>query len=57
MLLLAVLAVFADFQIFKSIYATTPQKGINVSDAELASLNIEKDTFHPEWNYNITPQN
>ena len=33
------------------------QKGITVSDAELASLNIEKDPFHPEWNYNITPQN
>jgi hypothetical protein len=26
-------------------------KGIKVSDAEMATLNIERDTFHPEWNY------
>ncbi len=25
--------------------------GIKVSDAEMATLNITGDTFHPEWNY------
>ena len=29
------------------------QKGIKVSDAEMAALNIEGDAFHPEWNYTI----
>ena len=30
-------------------------KGIAVSDAELAALNLERDQFHPEWNYTIKP--
>ena len=35
----------------------TYPKGIKVSDAEMASLNITRDTFHPEWNYTISPRN
>ena len=31
-------------------------KGIKVSDAEMASLNIKGDTFHPDWNYTISPR-
>ena len=31
-------------------------KGIKVSDAEMRTLNIEGDTFHPEWNYTISPR-
>ncbi len=31
-------------------------KGIKVSDAEMAALNIEGDKFHPEWNYTISPR-
>ena len=30
-------------------------KGIKVSDAEIAALNITGDAFHPEWNYTISP--
>ena len=26
-------------------------KGVKVTDGELAALNIQKDSFHPEWNY------
>jgi hypothetical protein len=26
-----------------------------VSDAELAQVNIERDDFHGEWNYTISP--
>ncbi len=32
-------------------------KGIKVSDAEMKSLNIKPDKFHPEWNYKIEPRN
>jgi DDE family transposase len=32
------------------------QKGIKVSDAEMAALNITGDAFHPEWNYTIKPR-
>jgi hypothetical protein len=28
---------------------------IQVSDAELATVNLTRDTFHPEWNYTISP--
>jgi hypothetical protein len=31
-------------------------KGIKVSDAEMRTLNIKGDTFHPEWNYTISPR-
>ena len=34
----------------------TYQKGIKVSDAAMAALNIEGDDFHPEWNYTIKPR-
>ena len=32
------------------------QKGIKVTDAEMAALNITGDIFHPEWNYTISPR-
>jgi hypothetical protein len=31
-------------------------KGIKVPDAEMASLNITRDKFHPEWNYSVAPR-
>ena len=31
-------------------------KGIKVSDAEMMTLNIKGDAFHPEWNYTISPR-
>ena len=35
----------------------TYAKGIKVTDEELASLAIERDTFHGEWNYRLSPRN
>lgn len=29
--------------------------GVKVTDAEMESLNIKHDTYHPEWNYTIAP--
>ena len=34
----------------------TYEKGIKVSKAEMNRLNLRGDTFHPEWNYMITPR-
>jgi hypothetical protein len=34
----------------------TYEKGIKVSDEEMAALNIAGDDFHPEWNYTIKPR-
>ncbi|WP_420458006.1 ISAzo13 family transposase [Neolewinella sp.] len=30
-------------------------KGVKVSDAEMAALNLTRDDFHGEWNYTISP--
>src|SRR5664279_1366830 len=32
------------------------EKGIKVTDAEMASLNIQPAEFHGEWNYTIAPR-
>ena len=34
----------------------TYEKGIKVSDAQIASLNITPAEFHGEWNYTIAPR-
>src|SRR5437899_1693160 len=34
----------------------TYEKGVKVSDADMASLAITGDAFHPEWNYTIRPR-
>jgi len=34
----------------------TYEKGIKVSNTEMKRLDIQGDTFHPEWNYTITPR-
>lgn len=34
----------------------TYAKGIKVTDAEMDTLNIETDAWHPEWNYTIKPR-
>lgn len=28
---------------------------IAISDEQLAAVNLQPDTFHPEWNYTIQP--
>ena len=36
------------------------QKGIKISDEQLKhvkQVKLQKDTFHGEWNYKITPEN
>jgi hypothetical protein len=32
------------------------QKGIQVSDDEMAAINIQRNDFHGEWNYTISPR-
>lgn len=33
------------------------EKGIKITDEEFREINIEKDDFHGDWNYVITPKN
>jgi hypothetical protein len=32
-------------------------KGIEVSDEEMARVRLERDEFHGDWNYTISPRN
>ena len=32
------------------------EKGIKVTNAEMKSLDIRGDAFHPEWNYSVVPR-
>ena len=43
-------------QIKAALDENTYTKGIKVSDEELASLAIERDEFHGEWNYRFLPR-
>jgi hypothetical protein len=36
--------------------ATEYPKGIKVTGAEMDSLSITRDDFHPKWNYTISPR-
>ena len=36
--------------------SATYEKGIKVSDAEMAALNIQPDAFHSKWNYTFRPR-
>lgn len=36
--------------------ASAYEKGIKVSDEEMASLNVKPASFHGEWNYTIAPR-
>ena len=31
-------------------------KGLKVTDAELAAVDLHRHDFHPEWNYTISPR-
>src|SRR5271165_4815054 len=32
-------------------------KGVKISDAQLAAINLTRHAFHGDWNYTVTPQN
>ena len=44
------------FKVECALDTRTYEKGIKVSDAEMATLNLTGDDFHPEWNYTIKPR-
>ena len=31
-------------------------KGIKITDAQMADLNLNREDYHGEWNYTISPQ-
>ena len=39
-----------------AIDANTYEKGMKISDADMAYVDISGDAFHPEWNYTARPE-
>lgn len=46
----------AGLEIRSQLDENTYAAGIKVTDEELASLAIERDEFHGEWNYRLHPR-
>ena len=46
----------AGLKFESSLDTRTYQKDIKVSDAEMDTLNLAGDDFHPKWNYTINPR-
>jgi hypothetical protein len=42
-------------KVYARLDPATYEKGIKVTDAELAAVNIARDEFHGDWNYTIHP--
>ena len=46
----------AGLKVESALDTATYEKGIKVSDAEMKTLDIQGDAFHPEWNHTIRPR-
>jgi hypothetical protein len=55
--LIAATTTTAGLQVRSRIDPRTYPKGRKISDAELAEVNIKRNSFHGEWNYEIFPMN
>jgi hypothetical protein len=42
-------------KVYAQLDERTYEKGITVTDQQLATVNITRDAFHGDWNYTITP--
>ena len=54
--LIAATTTKAGLKVQSALDTATYEKGIKVSDAEMSTLDIQGDAFHPEWNYSIRPR-
>jgi hypothetical protein len=46
----------AGLKVYARLDESCYPRDVKVSAAELATLNIERDAFHPEWNYSLAPR-
>jgi hypothetical protein len=53
--LIAATTTSTGLKVYARLDETDYPKGVKVSDAELAAINIQRDEFHGDWNYTISP--
>ena len=46
----------AGLKVYAQLDENTYQRGIKITDAQLAAVSLTPDAFHDEWNYTIKPQ-
>jgi hypothetical protein len=54
--LIAATTTKAGLKVESALDTATYEKGIRVTNAEMKTLDIQGDPFHPEWNYTIRPR-
>jgi putative MFS transporter len=54
--LIAATTTKAGLKVESALDTATYEKGIKVSNAQMKTLDIQGDAFHPEWNYTIRPR-
>ena len=42
-------------RVYAQLDRRTYEKGIKITEAQMKHIHLEKDSFHPEWNYRILP--
>jgi len=45
----------AGLEVYAQLDERAYERGVKISDAQLAAVNLTRDEFHPEWNYVIRP--
>jgi hypothetical protein len=53
--LIAATTTTTGLKVYAQLDERTYEKGITVTDEQLAAVNITRDHFHGDWNYTITP--
>ncbi|HLB03644.1 MAG TPA: ISAzo13 family transposase, partial [Gaiellaceae bacterium] len=53
--LIAATSTRTGLDVYAQLDQHTYPKNVKVSDEQLATLNLQGDPFHPEWNYTIKP--
>jgi len=46
----------AGLKVYAQLDESTYERGIKITDAQLATVNLTPNTFHGEWNYTISPR-
>ncbi len=54
--LIAATTTNTGLNVYARLDPTTYQKGIKVTDKQLAAVNLTRHAFHGEWNYTIAPR-
>ena len=54
--LIAATTTTTGLKVHSEVDTRTYPKGVKVSDTEVAQLNLQRDEFHGEWNYEIHPK-